>query len=268
MDMATESKLEDALVLRDDTPEGITTLTLNRPDKRNALSTGLLAALQNALEDVAADKSVKVLVLAANGPVFSSGHDLKEMRADPSYDAIHDLFEQCSAVMLTMTQLPQPIIARVHGIATAAGCQLVATCDLAVASSDAKFATPGVMTGLFCSTPAVALSRSVGRKHSMEMLLTGDMVDAETALRFGLVNRVAEPDALDATIQGFAQNIISRSTLTISIGKQAFYKQLDMDLDEAYKFASEVMAKNMMAPDAGEGVDAFLGKRKPEWQGR
>lgn len=266
--MTLDTIAQEQLLLRENTPSGITTLTLNRPEKRNALSTGLLSELQNALDAIAADKSVKVVILAANGPVFSSGHDLKEMRENSSYNSVYGLFEQCSGVMLTMTHLPQPIIARVHGIATAAGCQLVATCDLAVASSEAKFATPGVMTGLFCSTPAVALSRSIGRKHSMEMLLTGDVIDAETALRFGLVNRVAAPNSLDQAIMEFAENIINRSTLTVSVGKEAFYKQIDLDLDGAYAFANEVMAKNMAAPDAEEGIDAFLEKREPKWQGR
>ncbi|NQV57206.1 MAG: enoyl-CoA hydratase [Rhodospirillales bacterium] len=255
------------LLLRHD-EAGITTLTLNRPDRRNALSDGLLDALQDALDTIAADKSVKVIILAGNGPVFCSGHDLNEMRADSSYDAIHALFKKCSKMMAAMVQMPQPIIARVHGIATAAGCQLVASCDLAVAITEARFATPGVTNGLFCSTPAVAISRAIGPKRAMEMLLMGDFIDAETALAYGLVNKVVATEDLDQTVMDYAASIAGRSTLTMSMGKPAFYDQLDMELNEAYTFASDVMARNMQEHDAHEGIDAFLQKRPPEWKGR
>ena len=247
---------------------GICTLTLNRPEKRNALSLDLLQMLDDALDDIAADKSVHVIILAGNGPVFSSGHDLNEMRADSGYAAIHELFSKCSDVMAAMTRMPQPIIARVHGIATAAGCQLVASCDLAVAVDTARFAVPGVTNGLFCSTPAVALGRAIGRKHAMEMLLMGELIDAETALRHGLLNKVVAADDLDAAVMEYATSINGRSTLTMSMGKAAFYQQMDMELDDAYAFASDVMARNMQEHDAHEGIDAFLQKRSPEWKGR
>lgn len=266
--MSADTPSNEPILLRDDNDNGITTLTLNRPAKRNALSTELLGELQTALNAIADDKSVKVVILQGNGPAFCSGHDLKEMRADSSFDAIHGLFKQCSEVMLTMTRLPQPVIARVHGIATAAGCQLVATCDLAVASDDARFATPGVTNGLFCSTPAVAVSRSLSRKHTLELLLMGELIDAETAFRYGLVNKTVPADQLDAAVAEFAESIASRSTLTISFGKKAFYEQVELELEDAYAFASEAMAKNMMEPDAAEGIDAFLEKRAPAWQGR
>jgi len=265
--MPDGSGTNEAILLRDDR-DGICTLTLNRPERRNPLSTAMLSALQDQFDAIAKDKSVRVVVIAANGPVFSSGHDLKEMRADSSYDAIHALFQQCSRMMTTITQMPQPVIARVHGIATAAGCQLVAACDLAVAADTARFGTPGVTNGLFCSTPMVALTRAVGRKAAMEMLLMGELVDANTALRFGLVNRVVPTEKLDETVAEFAESIAGRSTLTISTGKGAFYKQMEMDLVEAYDFTSDIMARNMQAHDAQEGIDAFLQKRPPEWQDR
>ena len=259
----------EAILLKDvNSKSGICTLTLNRPAKRNALSTELVAALQDTFDSIADDISIKVVVLAANGPVFSSGHDLKEMRTDSSYDAIHALFLQCSEMMVTMTRMPQPFIARVHGVATAAGCQLVAGCDLAIASGNAKFATPGVTNGLFCSTPAVALSRAVGRKQAMEMLLTARLISAEEALQFGLINKVVPLEELDAAVENLALNIAGRSSMTIAVGKDAFYKQLTMELDDAYTYASDVMARNMCEPDAHEGIDAFLEKREPVWRGR
>ena len=258
-----------ASVILRDVSEEICTLTLNRPDRRNPLSDEMLAALQKALEEIAQDTAIKAVILAANGSVFSAGHDLKEVRAiADDYDKVHDLFLRCSEVMLSMTRLPQPVIAKVQGTATAAGCQLVASCDLAIAAETAMFATPGVNIGLFCSTPAVAISRVIGRKHAMEMLLSGDMFSAEDAYRFGLVNKIVSSDDLDVSVWETAKNIASRSSLTISMGKEGFYRQLDMDLEDAYSYTSDVMARNMTAPDAQEGVDAFLEKRKPEWKGR
>ena len=264
---ATHLQAAEQVLLRNDA-DGICSLTLNRPDKRNPLSTQMLSALQNTLDDIANNKTVKVVILSANGPVFCSGHDLKEMRANTNYDFIHELFLQCSQMMLTMTQLPQPIIAKVHGVATAAGCQLVASCDLAIAAESAKFGTPGVTNGLFCSTPAVAVSRAVSRKHAMEMLLLGKLFSPEDALRFGLINRIVPVQKLDSTVLEYAESIASRSTLTMSMGKAAFYRQLDMELEDAYTYASDVMARNMMERDAKEGIDAFLQKRQPNWTGR
>jgi enoyl-CoA hydratase/carnithine racemase len=257
---------EDALVLRQD-EAGVATLTLNRPKQYNALSQAMLGALQAALDAVAADKSVRVVVIAGAGPAFCAGHDLKEMRAhaDPAFHQA--LFAQCGRVMLTINRLPQPAIARVHGIATAAGCQLVAACDLAVASDNARFATSGINVGLFCSTPGVALSRNLGRKQALELLLTGDFIDAPTALRQGLINRVTPLDQLDATVWQLADSICSKSPLAIAMGKELFYRQLEMGLEEAYACASQAMACNMNSEDAREGIDAFIAKRKPEWKG-
>lgn len=257
----------ETILLRED-KDGICTLTLNRPEKRNAMSTELIAELQNAFDTIADDKSVKVIILAGNGPIFSSGHDLREIRGDSSYETIHALFQQCSNLMISMKKQPQPIIARVHGIAMAAGCQLMASCDLAVSVDTAKFAVPGVTNGLFCSTPAVALSRAASPKHTMEMLLMGDLFSAKDALRFGLINKVVKPEELDAAVMEYAVSIASRSTLTMSMGKPAFYAQLDMELTEAYAYTTEVMAENMQEYDAQEGIDAFLEKRDPEWRGR
>lgn len=255
-----------SLLLRDDGQNGVTTLTLNRPDRRNAMSTALLSEFEEVLEALNSNNSVKVVILTGSGPVFSAGHDLAELRSEPAFDQHHALFQLCSRVMTSINALPQPVIAKVHGVATAAGCQLVATCDLAIASTDAKFATPGVSIGLFCTTPAVALGRAVGRKQAMEMLLTGDMIDAETALGYGLVNRVVSPADLDATVMALATSIAGRSSETIAVGKRTFYEQIDMDLTDAYAHASEVMAKNMMSADAEEGIDAFLEKRDPVWR--
>lgn len=260
------------LLLREDA-DGIAIITLNRPAARNSLSFAMLDALQGALAAVAEDPAVRVVVLAAAGPVFSAGHDLREIvahRADA--DQGRAFFERamakCSAVMQAITALPQPVIAAVQGVATAAGCQLVATADLAVASTAAKFCTPGVDIGLFCSTPAVALSRNVPRKAAMEMLLLGDMIDAEEALRIGLVNRIVAPDALMAAAMDLARRIAARSALTIRMGKRGFYTQIDAGLREAYDHAACVMVDNLMAHDAGEGIGAFLGKRKPVWEDR
>lgn len=255
-----------APLLRED-EDGVATLTLNRPQARNALSSSLMAALQEELDAISADRSVKAVILAGAGPGFCSGHDLKEIRANPGREAYEALFRQCSRMMMTITRLPQPVIARVHGIATAAGCQLVATCDLAVAADTARFATPGVNIGLFCSTPMVALSRAVGRKQAMEMLLTGDAVDAEHARGIGLVNRVVPADRLEEEARSLARQIASKSPLTLRIGKEAFYRQIEMGLAEAYEHTSRVMSENMMARDAEEGIDALLEKRSPTWTG-
>ncbi len=248
---------------RDDS--GITTLTLNRPDSRNSLSRNCIAALTDELGKIATDTRVKVVVLAAAGTVFCAGHDLKELRAHPDSAWTREMFEACSAMMLAMTRAPQPIIARVHGVATAAGCQLVATADLAVASSDASFATPGVNIGLFCSTPMVALSRNVGRKKAMEMLLTGRPMSANEAEAAGLVNMVVAPEKLDEAVYGLAGVIASKSRRVLAIGKRAFYEQIEMGLAESYTYAAAVMTKNMMEGDATEGIDAFLAKRNPVW---
>jgi len=268
MSAAITAEAADApLVLRHD-QGGVTTLTLNRPAARNALSVGLMTELQAALDAIDADPSVKVVVLAGAGPAFCAGHDLKEMRADPRREAYEALFAQCAKLMMTITRIRQPVIARVHGIATAAGCQLVATCDLAYAADTARFATPGVNIGLFCSTPMVALTRAVGRKAAMEMLLLGDLIAAQEAERIGLVNTVVPAEHLDAAIQTVAAKIASKSPLTLSIGKEAFYRQLELPTEQAYAYAAEVMTRNMLAQDAAEGIDAFLGKREPVWCGR
>ncbi len=248
---------------------GIATLTLNRPQQRNALSTALMAALQAELDAIRGDGTVKVVVIAAAGPAFCSGHDLKEMRADPSRDAYAALFAQCSRLMLTIVQLPKPVIARVHGPAWAAGCQLVATCDLAIAADIATFATPGVNIGLFCSTPMVALTRAVGRKAAARMLLTGEPIDAAQAVRLGLINEAVAPGALDQAVDTLATTIAGKSPLTLAIGKEAFYRQAELDLAAAYAYASEVMTRNMLARDAECGIDAFIAKRPaPRWEGR
>ncbi|MDX6748267.1 enoyl-CoA hydratase [Geminicoccaceae bacterium 1502E] len=260
--------LEDneALLLRDDA-EGVVRLTLNRPQARNALSRELMSALQAELERIGEDASARVVVLAAAGPAFCAGHDLREIRENTSRDFYEALFAQCSALMQSIVRLPQPVIAEVGGIATAAGCQLVASCDLAVAAEGARFATPGVNIGLFCSTPMVALSRNVGRKQAMEMLLLGELMDAATALRFGLVNRVVPADRLGREVASMAGTIAAKSPLTLKIGKEAFYRQLEQPLDEAYAYASRVMTENMLARDAAEGIEAFLEKRRPVWSG-
>ena len=255
------------MLLRSDAG-GVCTLTLNRPQARNALSAALTSALQAELDLIAGDDSVRVVVLSGAGTSFCAGHDMRELRANPTEENYTKTFRACSDLMLSILRLPQPVVARVDGVATAAGCQLVATCDLAVASEIAQFATPGVQIGLFCSTPMVALSRNVTRKHAMEMLLTGDMIDAATAERIGLVNRVVPATELDAATYAIAEKIASKSPLTLAIGKEAFYRQLEMDLDAAYRYTSEVMIKNLAARDAEEGIDAFIEKRDPVWEGR
>jgi len=245
-------------------------LTLNRAGARNALSEGLMGALQEALDRAAANKSARAIILAADGPAFSAGHDLKEMTArradaDGGKKAFASLFAQCSKLMQTILRHPLPVIAQVQGIATAAGCQLVASCDLAVASQEARFATPGVNIGLFCSTPMVALSRNVSRKHAMEMLLTGEMISANEAYRIGLVNRVVPHDQLAHQTLKLAEQIASKPRATVKIGKEAFYRQLEMGLSEAYDYASEVMTRNMLEAEANEGICAFIEKREPKW---
>jgi enoyl-CoA hydratase/carnithine racemase len=249
---------------------GVLRLVLNRPHARNALSSELMAALQAALDGAAADNATRVVVIAAEGSVFSSGHDLKEMAqhrsdGDAGREVYTDLFAQCSKMMQTIVRLPKPVIAQVQGVATAAGCQMVASCDLAVASSAARFATPGVDIGLFCSTPMVALSRNVGRKAAMEMLLTGEMVDAEEARRIGLVNRVVAPEILESETMLLAAKIAGKPRGTLKTGKEAFYRQLEMPLAKAYDYASRVMTENMLDGEACEGISAFLEKREPKW---
>jgi len=258
----------NAPVLLKETDRGVLRLTLNRPDARNALSAALMSALLEALARTATDPQARVVVIAGAGPAFCAGHDLREMRADQRRETYERLFAQCSELMLAIVRLPKPVIAEVHGVATAAGCQLVATCDLAVAAEDARFATPGVNIGLFCSTPMVALTRAVGRKAAMEMLLTGKLIDAKTARAIGLVNRVVPREGLRDAVDDLAREIAGKSALTVAIGKEAFYRQAELDLAAAYRYAAEVMTTNMLARDAGEGIDAFLAKRAPVWHDR
>jgi enoyl-CoA hydratase/carnithine racemase len=259
---------ENAPVLLEESDRGVLRLILNRPEARNALSAALMSALLDALSRAATDPQARVVVIAGAGPAFCAGHDLREMRTDQRREAYERVFAQCSELMLAIVRLPKPVIAEVHGVATAAGCQLVATCDLAVAAEDARFATPGVNIGLFCSTPMVALTRAVGRKAAMEMLLTGELIEAKTAQAIGLVNRVVPRDQLRDTVDGLARDIAGKSALVVKIGKEAFYRQAELDLAAAYRYAAEVMTTNMLARDAGEGIDAFLAKRAPVWHDR
>jgi enoyl-CoA hydratase/carnithine racemase len=248
---------------------GVASLTMNRGDRFNPLSSALIAALQTELDAVAADPSVRVVVLSGRGKGFCAGHDLKEMRAHAGDKAWQrQLFDDCSRMMLSLTELPQPTIARVHGIATAAGCQLVSMCDLAVAETGSRFALPGVNIGVFCSTPAAGVARNIGRKRAMELLLTGEPVDASVALEWGLVNRVVPGDALDATVRHFTDIILGRSPAVIRLGKAAFYQQLERPLADAYDLTSETMACTLLLDDAAEGMDAFIQKRSPVWRGR
>src|SRR6478672_7773795 len=240
--------------------EGTAYLTLDRPDRRNALSLELMHELLAALDELAADEAVRTVVIGGNGPAFSAGHDLSEM-VGRDMATYQELFDVCTRLMLRIHELPQPVIARVHGIATAAGCQLVAACDLALAASDARFATPGVKIGLFCSTPMVEVARAVGRKRSLELLLTGTPIDAATAADWGLVNRVVEPERLAEATDELARAIADASGVTLAFGKQAFYRQLDIGLPEAYRYCAEVMTRNALAADAQEGMSAFLEKR-------
>ncbi len=269
---APDATVVGSPVLRESSGD-IAVLILNRPRARNTLSEAMLQALRRALADIAEEKAVRAVVLAAKGSVFSAGHDLKELtahrsEADGGRGYTQHIMQICSAMMLSILRLPQPVIAAVEGTATAAGCQLVATCDLAVTSSAAKFSTPGVHIGLFCSTPMVALSRNVGRKHAMEMLITGDTISADDAYRIGLVNRVVEPGMARQHALRLAQKISAKSPAVIKLGKEAFYRQLEMGIADAYAYASEVMVQNMMARDAAEGISAFLEKRPPNWHNR
>lgn len=259
-----------SILLREDL-DGVAVLTLNRPQTRNSLSEAMLSALRDALTAIAADSSVRAVILAANGPAFSAGHDLKELTAhrsdtDGGRAYTRQLMETCSNMMMSIVRLPQPVIAAVEGVAAAAGCQLVASCDLAVASANAKFSTPGVQIGLFCSTPMVALSRNVARKHAMEMLLTGEMIGAENAFTIGLVNRVVESGKARDEALRLARKMTAKSAAVVRIGKEAFYRQLEMGLADAYAYTSEVMVENMTMRDAEEGIGAFIEKRAPKWE--
>ena len=269
---APDATVVGSSVLRENSGD-IAVLILNRPRARNTLSEAMLQALRRALADIAEEKAVRAVVLAAKGSVFSAGHDLKELtahrsEADGGRGYTQHIMQICSAMMLSILRVPQPVIAAVEGTATAAGCQLVATCDLAVTSSAAKFSTPGVHIGLFCSTPMVALSRNVARKHAMEMLITGDTISADDAYRIGLVNRVVEPGMARQHALRLAQKISAKSPAVIKLGKEAFYRQLEMGIADAYAYAGEVMVQNMMARDAAEGISAFLEKRPPNWHNR
>jgi enoyl-CoA hydratase/carnithine racemase len=260
------------VLLRED-KDAVATLTLNRPKARNSLSEELMQGVLGEVEKIGADPDLKVIILKANGPGFCAGHDLKELTAartegDKGRAYYTRIMKLCSRMMQAIVQCPKPVIAQVHGIATAAGCQLVASCDLAVAAHEAKFATPGVNIGLFCSTPMVALSRNVTRKHAMEMLLLGEMIDAARAAEFGLINRAVSADALEAEVEKMAATIAAKSRLTVEIGKTAFYEQLEKRLGDAYDYASDVMVHNMLARDAEEGIGAFIEKRDPVWENR
>ena len=265
----SEKKMtEEALVLRHD-DEGVTTLTMNRPQARNALSQGMLRALLDAFIEVSTDEAVRVVILAGTGPGFCAGHDLKEIKAQNySRNYTEQLFADCAELMQTIIRLPKPVIAQVHGIATAAGAQLVASCDLAISSEEARYATPGVNIGLFCSTPMVALSRNLSNKHAMQMLLTGDLIDAQNAYRMGLVNEVVDAEELETKTMELAQKIASKSPLTVAIGKEAYYRQAELPLSEAYDYTKEVMVRNLEARDAQEGISAFIEKRHPVWCGK
>lgn len=245
---------------------GVATLTLNRPKQYNAMSSDVLRELKSSLSDIAGDKSVRVVVLAANGPAFCTGHDLKEMMANRTPQFIGNLFDQCSEIMLNLQDLPQPVIARVQGVATAAGCQLVAQCDLAVASTEARFATSGINLGLFCATPGVPVSRNVPRKRAFEMLFTGEFINAQTALELGLVNRVTTPEKLDEEVAKLVGAIVDKPAAVCAAGKKLFYQQIESKIDAAYKIASAAITKNMLGDDAAEGVGAFIEKRKPNWK--
>lgn len=257
----------DELVIRVD-DAGITTLTLNRPDQYNALSEEMIEAVQARLDAIARNESVRVVILAASGRAFCAGHDLKQMRSHVEKSYFDELFARCGRMMKTVMNMPQPVIARVHGMATAAGCQLVATCDLAVASDNARFAVSGINVGLFCSTPSVALGRNVGRKKAMEMLLTGKFISAAEAELQGLINSAVPAEQLDDEISKLAQAICAKSTVAIKTGKQMFYKQLELGVEGAYEFAGQTMACNMMSEDCAEGIDAFMQKRDPVWKGK
>ncbi|MCK9261133.1 MAG: enoyl-CoA hydratase [Azoarcus sp.] len=263
---AVPNPVNEPMLLRHD-EAGVTTLTLNRPLQFNSLSKAMLETLLAEIDAIAVDKSVRVVVLAGAGKAFCAGHDLKEMRANHNMGFQQELFRLCGKFMVRLTEIPQPVIARVHGIATAAGCQLVSMCDLAVASEVAKFAVSGINVGLFCATPSVGLSRNMGRKEAFEMLVTGDFIDAREAQRRGLVNRVVALEHLDEEVARLAAAIVAKSPVAVGMGKQMFYRQVEMGMEAAYQMAAETMACNMMTNDAAEGIDAFVGKRKPEWKG-
>ena len=267
MNAPSKNEVEASYVLRDDA-DGVATLTLNRGDRLNPLSMAMLAALQAELDRVGADASIRAVIVAGAGKHFCAGHDLREMRAHPDKAWQSALFEQCSRLMLTLIRLPQPVIARVQGVAVAAGCQLVSMCDLAVAADVARFALPGITSGLFCTTPGVGVARNLARKHALEMLFTGDQIDAATAERWGLVNRVVPLAELDAAVAALARKVASHSPAVVKLGKQFFYEQVEEKIADAYSLASEGMACNMMLDDAVEGIDAFIAKRPPDWKGR
>jgi enoyl-CoA hydratase/carnithine racemase len=267
MSSPAQTDRPEPVVLARRDARGVVTLTLNRPAAFNALSEAMLAALQHELDRIAADDGVRAVVLGAAGRAFCAGHDLKEMRAAPALDYYQALFDQCTRMMLTIQRLPVPVIARVHGIAAAAGCQLVAMCDLAVAASGARFAVSGVGLGLFCSTPSVALSRNLGRKAAFEMLVTGEFIDAAQARERGLVNRVVEAERLDAEVESLVASIVAKPRVAVAMGKALFYRQLETGIGAAYADAGRTMACNMMEPDTLEGVQAFIEKRPPAWGG-
>jgi enoyl-CoA hydratase/carnithine racemase len=262
---APEKKIDSQALVLERRVGGVVHLTLNRPDQFNSLSEEMLAALLATLQKIAADTTARVVVLGGAGKAFCAGHDLKQMKANPNVDYYRKLFADCTRVMMQVQKMPQPVIARVHGIATAAGCQLVAMCDLAVASTDARFAVSGINVGLFCSTPGVALSRNVDRKRAFEMLVTGEFIDAATAKHRGLVNRVAEPEALDVEIAKLTDAIVAKPAFAMALGKDLFYRQGEMGIEAAYQLAGQTMACNMIDDVAQEGVQAFIEKRKPNW---
>ena len=263
---APETKVAvEPYVLETREPSGVATLTLNRPQQFNALSVEMMTALQSALDSIAADPGVRVVVIAGAGKAFCAGHDLKQMKENVTLDHYRALFTQCSKLMLTIQRLPQPVIARVHGVATAAGCQLVATCDLAVAVEGARFGVSGINVGLFCTTPGVALARNVSRKEAFEMLVTGDLIDAVTARERGLVNRVVPADQLDAEIAKLTASILAKPAVAVAMGKEMFYRQIEAGTEAAYQMAGQTMACNLVDPVAQEGIDAFMAKRKPNW---
>ena len=265
--MPVTKENSEALIIRNDA-EGISNIILNRPNAYNSLTIESMELIIEELSDISEDSSIKVIILSGAGKGFCAGHDMKDLRANPEKSFYEKTFKTSSNMMMSIINCPKPVIAKVHGIATAAGCQLVSTCDLAVADENARFATPGVNIGLFCTTPMVGLSRNVTRKHAMEMLLTGDFISAQRAYEIGLVNRVVPEAELDSATLELANKIAAKSPLTLKIGKEAFYKQLDKDMSGAYEYCSRVMVENMMARDAEEGIDAFLEKRTPVWRGK
>jgi enoyl-CoA hydratase/carnithine racemase len=267
MNAPSKNEVEAPYVLRSDA-EGIATLMLNRGDRLNPLSSAMLAALQTELDRVGADASIRAVIIAGAGKHFCAGHDLREMRAHPDKGWQSALFEHCSRLMLTLIRLPQPVIARVQGVAVAAGCQLVSMCDLAVAADVARFALPGITSGIFCTTPGVGVARNLARKHALEMLFTGAQIDAATAERWGLVNRVVPLSELDAAVATLARKVASHSPAVVKLGKQFFYEQVEKGIADAYALASEGMACNMMLEDAAEGIDAFIAKRPADWKNR